>query len=140
MAHVPNAPFMADTCGWRGRAIRATGTTRRNHALHQTRRWIQDERLERAFHGRGAPQVRAGRCAPGPHHSSRLEEVFQGTRSYIAKAPPLAQSRAKAGTMPSSSVMITPSVMAAVVKAPGTVTDGPSFAGSLKYISTITRR
>ena len=42
--------------------------------------------------------------------------------------------------MPSSSVSSTPSVIAAVVNAPGTVTVGPSAAGSLKYISTITRR
>ncbi len=63
-----------------------------------------------------------------------------GTQLLEAKLPALAQSRANAGIRPSSSVTTTPSVIAAVVNAPGTVTVGPSGAGSLKYISTITRR
>lgn len=57
-----------------------------------------------------------------------------------AKPPAPAQSRAKAGAMPSSRVTSTPRVIAAVVKAPGTLTVGPSGAGSEKYISTTTRR
>ena len=46
-----------------------------------------------------------------------------------AKAPAPAQSSANDGATPSSSVTITPSVIAAVVNAPGTVTVGPSGAG-----------
>ena len=41
--------------------------------------------------------------------------------------------------MPSRRVTRVPSVIAAVVNAPGTTTDGPSAAGSLKYMSTMTR-
>src|SRR4051794_639917 len=60
---------------------------------------------------------------------------FGAEGSQLMK-PPWAQSRTKPGMRPSRRVMNTPTEMATVVKRPGTVTVGPSSAGSLKYIST----
>jgi hypothetical protein len=69
-----------------------------------------------------------------PHHVPYAREL------YDTNPPAPAQSRTSVGKTPRSKVTTTPSVMAAVVNAPGTLTVGPSAAGSLKYISTMTRR
>ena len=85
----------------------------------------------------GSPVMWASRAACKAMRGSPHDEKVAGQK---VKAPTFAQFRASVGTTPSSRVTTTPRVMAAVVKAPGTLTVGPSAAGSEKYMSTITRR
>ncbi len=88
-----------------------------------------------------APQGRRARRAAdraGRRNRRRAaNDPLQLTNSVLAAW--LARLRTGSGTMPSTTVAITPRPTALPVKMLGTTTSGPSGTGSLKNISTITR-
>ena len=86
----------------------------------------------------GHPTICARQRNPRYARSAMGEHLIaQRTKSCVAAW--LARLRSGSGTMPSTSVTITPTPTATAVNMLGVTTAGPSGAGSLKNMSTITR-